>query len=432
MRRQLATVSVLTALAQLLGFVKLWFIARIFGVGLELDAYNLALVLPTLISSVLAGALQTGLFPVRATLAAESAESIPYFERTMLAWCGLAGLALGALLLAIGPDLLAAFSKSSDAAAAVHHDLVLRSLGFVLLLNLLSDCCSYLLAMRDRFAIAAAAPIANAVLGTLLLAIWPQAGLLALVVGTLAGSLLQVAICLLGLRALGVPLLGPLLPWDSLRPHARRLLSLGGWILPGVVFSNLVVALPPLWIASSGEGAVSAYGYAYRLHSSLLQFIFMASSTVILARFSEMVVRGDEQQIATVLRKASALSAGVGIAACAFIALFGAWTLELLFGGRFDARAAQAVSQHWLILTVGLPFAIVGSIFAKLWQAQGRPQLISSMAACSLLTLFAMHEILAPAWHQYAVSMAQSAAAASVVLGGLWFVTRPFRRALNG
>lgn len=432
MRRQLATVSVLTALAQLLGFVKLWFIARLFGIGLELDAYNLALVLPTLLAAVLAGALQTGLFPVRASLAASSPASVPAFERTVLFACVLTGLGLSAVLAWTNPALLAIFSKASDAATHVGRETPLRLLAFVLFLNLAGDCCAYLLALRDRFAIAAAAPIANAALSTMALAIWPQAGLTALAMGTLGGSVVQVLICVAGLRSAGMPLTGPLLPWQELRQHGRRLLSLGGWILPGVVFSNLVVALPPLWIAASGEGAVSAYGYAYRLHSALLQFIFMASSTVILARFSDLVVRGEDQEIAAVLRKASTLSALVGVGVCAGIALLGAWALGILFSGRFDAYAADMVSRHWLILTAGLPFAILGSTFAKLWQAQGRPQLISVMAGFSLLTLYLVHEILAGSLGQFAVSTAQSAAAASVVVAGVWFVTRPRRRALNG
>lgn len=428
MKRQLATVSLLTALAQLLGFVKLWFVARIFGIGPELDAYNLALVLPTLASAVLAGALQTGLFPVRAHLAHTSADALPSFERAVLWSCISTGLALSGLLVLIGPELLAAFSK----VAAVQAYPLLRVVSLVLLLNLGADCCSYLLAMRDSFAIAAAAPIANAIVGTLFLAVWPQAGLEALVAGTLAGSLLQLLICMFGLHVMGLALAGPLMPWRTLHIHARKLLTLGGWILPGVVFSNLVVALPTLWIASSGEGAVSAYGYASRLHSALLQFIFMASSIVVLARFSVLVARGEEHQVGTVLRKASIFSAVIGISACALIAPMGAWALQVLFSGRFDARAAETVAQHWLILTAGLPFAIVGTLFAKLWQAQGRPQLISCMAGLSFLTLFALHGLLAPAWGQYAVSMAQSAAAASVVLGGLWFVAHRPRRALNG
>lgn len=432
MRRQLATVSVLTALAQLLGFVKLWFIARLFGIGLELDAYNLALVLPTLLSAVLAGALQTGLFPVRTQLAATSSADVPAFERTIVMASALVGAVFSIALVVAGPALLGIFSKATEASALVGNKPALRMLAMVMLLNLVGDCCAYLLAMRGRFAIAAGAPIANAALGTLILAVWADAGTNALALGTLAGSALQVAICLGGLHATGMPLVGPLFPWNDLKQHGRTLLSLGGWILPGVVFSNLVVALPTLWIASSGEGAVSAYGYAYRLHSALLQFIFMASSTVILARFSELVVRGEDERIAVLLRKASALAAAIGIASCALIALLGAWLLASLFGGRFDARAAGVVSQHWLILTAGLPFAIVGSIYAKLWQAQGRPQLISVMAGCSLLTMYTVHGVLDTSLGQFAVSLSQSAAAASVVLAGVWFVTRPRHRALNG
>ena len=59
MCNQLIAVGVVTGIAQLAAFVKVWVTARLFGVGAQLDGYNLALVAPTLISGVLSGMLQT-------------------------------------------------------------------------------------------------------------------------------------------------------------------------------------------------------------------------------------------------------------------------------------------------------------------------------------------------------------------------------------
>lgn len=93
MRKQLALVTVFTVIAQAAGFVKLWVTARLCGVGPELDGYNLALVAPTLISGVLSGIVQTGLFPVRARIAARSDSNVvDAFERSV--WCCLPCLVL--------------------------------------------------------------------------------------------------------------------------------------------------------------------------------------------------------------------------------------------------------------------------------------------------------------------------------------------------
>jgi len=420
MKTQLAIISLLTGASQLAAFFKLWFTARIFGVGSELDGYNLALVLPTLISGVMAGILQTGLFPVRARLHARgSAETVAAFERSVL-WGSLAVGAMVAAILALAtPLLVPMLAESAPASVQASLRFAFPFSAALVALNMLGDCAGYLLAMRNRFVIAAGAPIVNGILGGLLLAAWPQGGLLNLVIGTVLGLAAQAGICLLGLRSTGFRLVGPLSEWTQMRERGREMLALGGWILPGVVFSNLVVSLPPLWVASFGEGAVSAFGYAYRLHTSALHLLVMASSTVILARFAELVARDEVVAVQAILRKAAAASIVLGGLGVVMVWAFGGPILEWLFDGRFDAEAASRVTTHWWWMTLGLAFSILGNVFAKLWQAQGRPRLISAVSGISLMTLTASHLLLRDVLQEYSLAAALSASGAAVVVLGL-------------
>lgn len=409
MKTQLAIISLLTGASQLAAFFKLWFTARIFGVGSELDGYNLALVLPTLISGVMAGILQTGLFPVRARLHARgSAETVAAFERSVL-WGSLAVGAMVAAVLALAtPLLVPMLAESAPASVQASLRFAFPFSAALVALNMLGDCTGYLLAMRNRFVIAAGAPMINGILGGLLLAAWPQGGLLNLVIGTVLGLAAQAGICLLGLRSTGFRLVGPLPVWAQMRERGREMLALGGWILPGVVFSNLVVSLPPLWAASFGEGAVSAFGYAYRLHTSALHLLVMASSTVILARFAELVARDEVVAVQAILRKAAMASMVLGGLGVVMVWTLGGPILEWLFGGRFDDAAASRVTNHWLWMTIGLAFALLSNVHSKFWQAQSKPALMSAVALASLMALALGFILLKPIVGEFSASGALS------------------------
>lgn len=433
MRRQLAVILILTALSQLAAFFKLWFTARVFGIGSELDGYNLALVAPAMVSGVMAGVLQTGLFPVRANLYAKKGmRATEAFERAVLLGSACLGI-IFTILVVVGSEWLArAMTPVSQAAVRTAFLVAMPYTATLIAFNLIADCSSYLLAMRDKFQYAAGAPILNGVLGGLLLAWWPEGGLQSLLVGTVCGTMLQLTICFYGLRQSGFSLLGNS-PAMSGLSEFRELLLLGSWVLPGVLFSNLIVSLPPIWAAQYGEGAVSAFGYAYRLHSSLVQLLVMASSTLILARFSELIA---VQQIAAVrrlLRLATLWSILIGVAGVIIVWGAGENLLIWLFQGRFDAHAASRVADLWIWLTMGLGFSLLGNVFAKLWQAQSRPRLISAMAASSLLSMCMGYFVLRGLIGEEAIALAMSLAAMAVVLLGCRYLNlRPHLKKAQG
>lgn len=428
MRKQLALVAILTGLSQVAAFFKLWFTARVFGVSAELDGYNLALVLPTLMSGVLAGVVQTGFFPIRARLnALGRPAATEAFERIVFWACAALGAMCAVLIWAAAPALATLLVPSGQVAVARAFLTSMPVAAALLALNAIGDCIGFLLAMRGRFAYAASAPIANGVLGGLILALWPESGLTGLLAGTLLGLLAQLVICVIGLRNAGFDLLGSFADWDQTSPSLREMTRLGAWVLPGVFFSNMVVSLPPIWAAGFGEGAVSAFGYAYRFHSSLVQLLVMGSATIVLARFSELVAADDRANVHHLLRQAAALSLAIGGASVAGVWWLGESVLGWLFSGRFDAEAASRVTAVWTWLTAGLGFALLGNVFAKLWQAQSRPKLISAMACSSLAVLCLCFFALRAFMGELAIAAAMTGSSAIVVLLGLGFLGTPSR-----
>ncbi len=372
-----------------------------------MDGYNLSIVFPTMIAGVAAGVLQTGLFPVRAKLnVAASVSDVLAFERSVLLGMAVLGGVVSLFLVITSPMMVDVLAASASASVRSSLAFAYPFAAVLVTLNFVGDSCGYLLAMRDRFAIAAAAPVANGVLGAFLLAVWPEGGLLNLVAGTVLGLTLQVCICLWGLKSTGFTFIGDLPDWKNTKDSWREMLLLGSWILPGVVVSNLVVSLPPLWAVQYGEGAVSAFGYAYRLHSAALQLLVIACSTLILARFSDLIARNDTVAVRAILIKATFFSAAIGGFYASAVWVAGAASLEWLFSGRFDGDAAARVSFHWLLLSIGLPFVMLGNVFAKLFQAQRKPMMMSVLAISSLCVLYLAYLLLSSQFEEFSIAMA--------------------------
>jgi len=419
MRQQIVLVFIANALAFAAGFLKLWFIARLFGVGIELDGYYLALTMPTFISGLVSGLLQTGLFPVRARLAHDSSQdTVERFERTVLAGCSLVG-ALIALILALViftiPGIMGADTQSSVWQTTAY---VLPYALALIPLNALGDAMGYLLAFRGRYHWFAAAPVANALLGTGLLACWPEGGLLNLAVGTLLGLVLQVGWCAWFLKHGGFRLAGPLVRAGEVAVAWREMLRLGGWILPGILFSNLTATMPIILVATYGEGAVSAFGYAWRLHTYAVQLLVMGMASVILARFSELVAQGDLVVVRRLLNKTLWISVVIGVMTVAGVWLVGVPVLELVFGGRFDAAASRAVAGQWQWLAFALGPVILGNVLAKFFQACGNARLLSMLAAMGFCIFMVVSLSAGPMIGAHAISVAVAMSAFAITIVG--------------
>ncbi len=425
MRKQLIAVAIVTGIAQLAAFVKVWVIARLFGVGAELDGYNLAFVAPTLISGILSGMVQASLFPVRARLAAQgNEEQAVRFERLVL-W----GMAVIGTLLVFGLFLSRALWLPWLVPSAT--PAVQRALTFVMpfslpliALNAIGDTAGYILAMRNRYWIAASAPIGNALVGSALLLAWPSGGLLCLALSTILGLFIQVGICVTALAQTGCFSRYTKSVTPRIDSAVKEGAKLSLWILPAIAISNLAASLPPVLVGTYGEGAVSAFGYANRLHQAAVQIFAIGIAPVLLARFAALSAARDWAVIRLALVQAAAWSLVIGALASVAVLFLGAPFLSSVFSGRFDGLAAERVADHWFWFSAGLGFFIFGGVLARFWQASGRSALLMLFAIVQCLSLLASFSLLAPLGE---VAVAASVSASSFVTIAFNLVLLPGR-----
>lgn len=403
MKSDLQRVLLFSALTQLAGFAKGLLIAFFFGVGAELDGYYLAQVIPVALAAVLQVAIQSGLMPVYVRLIAESP-----VEARRVAWQVLAGLALvcaaaSAVLSLSAAWLVAMVAPGASGATVDAAVTALRVLAFLLLFNVVADAFATLLNAHMKFAAAALAPAANAIASGAVLLVVPSPGLDALVWGSLLGVAVQVAIVAWALRSARIGLSFDSKPAPELRTVWHTSLA----ILPGAVFANVAGAIPQIWAAQLGSGALSVYAYANRLHGMAAQILAVGVSTVLLPHFARLLVERRHADIDAQLRQGLPVVASLGVAIAAWVSLAGEPALRLLFErGKFDARATEDVAAVWFWLSIGLLPMVWGTVLAKVLQAAARTSLLSAFAGLGLLVLLAACQLLAARFGTSGVALA--------------------------
>ncbi|WP_425410161.1 murein biosynthesis integral membrane protein MurJ [Hyphococcus sp.] len=381
--KSLATVSGLTMLSRVFGFVRQIFMAGVIGAGGNpvADAFWAAFRLPNMFRRLFAeGAFHAAFIPMfqgRKVDEGEAAAKI--FAEEVLASLVFILTLLTALVELAAPLFVYLIASGFEddpekfALTTLYSRIMFPYLMMMSLVGLLSGVLNSL----GRFAASAGAPLAlNVCLITAIL-LYANADVevtgKAASWGVFAGGLVQLAILFYGAWRQGFLLR---LRMPRLTPAMKRLFALGapGFISAGAVQINLIIGTN---IASQEPGAVSWLMNADQLYQLPLAIIGIALGVILLPMLSERVKAGDEKGAARALNRSLELSAVLSLpAAAAFIimaepicdALFRGIAGDALsvFGVRGSAFTAEDVRQTGMALAVfglGLPAFIWQKIF---------------------------------------------------------------------
>jgi putative peptidoglycan lipid II flippase len=365
------TVTLLGILAQVAAFARTAIIAAALGASLDVDAYNLGLIAPAFISTVVGGWLQVGFLGRYAALVATGNESLAAAYRTrMLFLVGAGALALAGLCFLVPDQIMGILVPVGQPEMLAASTGALRLAGWILLPTIVGDFLGIVLNSHRRFLAAALAPLVNGLVSAAALSLWPTANLSALVWTLLLGTFVQLLVVFLALRGLRLRY-----PLDNriAAPEVRATLLIGLPLLPAMMLSNSAAAIIQVRAANFGEGSISLYGYASRLHVAVTQILVIGLSTVLLPHFAALWARGEKGEIVMLFRRL----ARVGVLVTSFltvgIALMGDTAVGTLLGrGRFDAEQVRQVGALWSVLSFSLFPLAFGTYIAKLAQAMRR------------------------------------------------------------
>ena len=286
------TISSLTALIKLVSVGKEMFVASTFGTRDDMDAYLIAFMIPSFGVGVVANSFNAALIPtfikVRECEGHAAAQrlfsSATVFSITLLGLiCALMGLGVPYFL----PVFAAGFAPAKLGLA--------QSLCFcllpILVLSGLSATWSAVLNAGERFALAAVAPIMRplALVGALLLA-FETCGIYAMVIGTIAGLLLELCLLAKGLHRRGFSVTPR---WHGMSPDLKQVIKQYLPMIAGVFFMSSANLVDQSMAAMLPSGSVSILNYGDKVSGLIMELCATAMGTAVLPYFSRMAAVND-------------------------------------------------------------------------------------------------------------------------------------------
>jgi putative peptidoglycan lipid II flippase len=365
----MVTVGGFTVVVKLAGAAKELVVAYQFGTSDALDAFLIALLLPGFVITLIAGSLHAALMPTYIQLRERDGHEAAHrlFSSVMVWSTGLliaVTVVLAATASYVLPVLASGFSGEKLALTTSLYYALLPCL----VLSGVAITWSGILNAKDQFALAAAVPIVTPVVTmVMLLGLSKHLGIYALVVGTVAGLLLEA--CLLGwwLGRQGISVI-PL--WYGITPAVRQVWSQYTPMLAGSFLMGSTMLVGQAMAAMLGPGSVSALAYGSKITALTVGVASVAVSTAVLPHFSRMVALGDWDGIRHTLLTYARLIVLITLPLTVILIYFSEPLVRLLFQrGAFTEADAKLVTWVQALHLLQVPTFVLGMLIVRLISA---------------------------------------------------------------
>lgn len=387
--KALATVSSMTLLSRILGFVRDFVIARAFGAGAATDAFFVAFRLPNLLRRLFAeGAFSQAFVPILAEYknkrGAEDTRRLTDHVATLLF---LALLAVTLLGIALTPVLIY-ISAPGFAADTAKFELTVQltriAFPYILFISLVS-LAGGILNTWSRFAVPAFAPVLLnlSFIGMALFAApYFDPPVLALAWAVVIGGVLQLGLQLPFLAKIGM------LPRFSISLEdegVRRILKLMLPALLGVSVSQISLLINTIFASFLPTGSVSWLYYADRLMEFPSGLLGAALGTILLPSLAKCHADNDRGEFSALLDWGLRLTFLLTLPAALALALLAVPLLATLFNyGAFQADDVLKTRDALVAYSVGLTGLILVKVLAPGFYAR---QNIRTPVKIALVTL---------------------------------------------
>ncbi len=365
--RALATVSSMTLLSRILGYVRDAIIARAFGAGMATDAFFVAFRLPNLLRRMFAeGAFSQAFVPI---LSEYKNRQTPQETRELVdcvaSVLSLALVVVTALGIALAP-LIVYLSAPGFAAEPGKFDLTVEMLRvtfpYLFFISLVAFSAG-ILNTHNRFAVPAFTPVllnVSLIVGAAFCAPYFDPPVKVLAWAVFAGGALQLA-----LQAPFLARIGLLPRWrpDFRHPGVGRVLKLMLPALFGVSISQISLVINTIFASFLVTGSVSWLYYADRLMEFPAGMLGVALGTILLPTLSKYHADQNPQEYSKLLDWGLRLTLLLALPAAAALAVLAIPLIASLFHyGRFSEADAWMTRQALVAYSVGL----VGMILVKI------------------------------------------------------------------
>ncbi|MCX7896735.1 MAG: murein biosynthesis integral membrane protein MurJ [Rhodocyclaceae bacterium] len=386
-----ATVSGMTFLSRVLGFVRDFVIARTFGAGVYTDAFFVAFRLPNLLRRLFAeGAFSQAFVPMLAEYRNQHGEAAAKQLADRVASLLFVIVALVAALGVIGAPLLILISAPGFGAHTEKFELTVTltriTFPYILFMALVALAAG-ILNTWNRFALPAATPVLLnlSFIGMALLAApYFDPPVLALAWAVFLGGLLQLLVQLPALKKIGML---PQWDWAPRDPGVRRILTLMAPAVLGVSVAQVSLLINTIFASFLPAGSVSWLYYADRLMEFPAGLLGAALGTILLPSLSKAHAQADPEEFSALLDWGLRLSLLLTLPAAAALAILAVPLLSTLFmHGAFGSDDVHATSAALIAYSIGLVGLILVKVLAPAFYSR---QNIKTPVKIALLTLAA-------------------------------------------
>ena len=427
-----STVSLLTLASRITGLVREQLIAAAFGASAATDAFNVAFRIPNLLRRLFAeGAFSQAFVPILAATRArdgdEATRRLIDAAASVLAWALLLTCVIGMVGAPVLVWMFGSGLKEFDLAATMTR-WMFPYIGFMSLVALSAG----ILNTWKRFAVPAATPvllnlavIAAAWWGAPLFKTWGLDPVLALAAGVMLGGLLQAAIQVPALRAIGCMPHFALTPASLRRawthPGVHRILGLMAPALLGVSVAQISLLINTQIASHVGVGAVSWLTYADRLMEFPTALLGVALGIVLLPQLAAAQARQDMQAYSDMLDWGLRVLVLLALPCALALLVFPRPLVAVLFHyGQFQVQDVLQTTRALMGYGVGLMGLVGVKVLAPGYFARQDIRTPVRIAIVVLLATQVMNALLVP-WLGHA-GLALSIGLAALLNAG-WLLT---------
>jgi putative peptidoglycan lipid II flippase len=378
------TVGIGTGFVKVASVGKELVVAWKFGTADDLDAFLIALVVPFLITTVIAGSFNAALIPTY--IRVREQEGIKAAQKLFsgaIAWSlGLLGITT-VLMLATAPLYL---PKMAAGFSAEKLDLTYKLLCAIAPIILLSGTITIwgaVLNAGEKFALVAVAPIMTPTITMLFIFGINSWGVFSLASGLVCGQLLEMIVVGIALRRQGISLLPK---WYGFDTHLSEVAGQYAPMIAAAFLMSSTNLVDQSMAAMLPSGSVASLNYGNRIIALPITIANTALSTAVIPYFSKMVAREDWTSVRHTLKQYLGLIFAFSIPLTGLIILFSEPIVQILLQrGSFTASDARLVAQIQAGYAFQIPFYIASVLVVRLISAMRYNQILMWGSAGNLI-----------------------------------------------
>jgi putative peptidoglycan lipid II flippase len=375
------TIAVCTGMVKSAGAAKVVLSARAFGISDGLDAYLIALLLPTFVADMLGGSLNSSVVPtfieVRARQGIEAAHRL--YQSVIAASGGLL-LVVAMVLAGFAPWALRPLASSFDPAKLSLTSSLFLVMAPMIPLSAFNTTWRSILNTEGRFALPALFPAATPLACiAFLFRFGPAWGVYSLAAGTMAGCAIETLLLAWCMTMRGFPLMPR---WWGATPELRLVGRQYAPVIAGMLLLGGAPIIDQAVAAMLGSGNVAALNYGTRFTIVLLAVGPSAVAAAILPHFSRQMITEDWSHVRHSLRSYAVIILTAVIPVIALLIAFSPFLVRLFFErGQFTAADTIVVTRIQRFSLLQIAPAIVMALTLRLISAMKANHLLLRTAA---------------------------------------------------